>query len=196
MIRIANRRDLPAMLSIYRPYVENTTYSFEYEVPSGEVFARRFAEHTAQFPWLVWEEGGAVLGYAYAGAPWERAAYRWCAEVSIYLHKSIHGRGIGRRLYTALEAILQAQGYRVVYALVTTENQGSVAFHEHLGYRHRATFENCGCKMGRWLGVIWLEKRLGELDIPAEFPKNWKEIAEFSPEIFPENGHYDGISFL
>ena len=176
MIRFATDRDLSAMLAIYKPYVENTTYSFEYDVPCLRTFTQRFYDHVQQFPWLVWEEDGAVLGYAYAGAPWERAAYRWCAEVSIYLHPSVHGRGIGRALYARLEEILTKQGYRVAYALITTENRGSVAFHERLGYVYHSTFENCGYKMGRWLGVIWLQKWLGPLDHPAEFPKKWMEV--------------------
>ena len=176
MIRFATDHDLPAMLAIYRPYVENTTYSFEYDVPCLRTFTQRFYDHVAQFPWLVWEEEGQVLGYAYAGAPWERAAYRWCAEVSIYLHPSIHGRGVGRQLYQRLEAILTKQGYRVAYALITTENQGSVAFHEKLGYTYHSTFEDCGFKMGRWLGVIWLQKRLNDNGMPTAFPKKWTEI--------------------
>ncbi len=176
MIRIATEADLPAMLEIYRPYVENTTYSFEYDVPCLKTFTRRFYDHIAQFPWLVWEEEGVVLGYAYAGAPWERAAYRWCAEVSIYLHPDIHGRGIGRRLYECLENLLRRQGYRMAYALITTENQGSVAFHEKLGYRFRTNFENCGYKHGKWLGVVWLEKQLQELGTPGEFPEKWTKI--------------------
>ena len=175
MIRFATEHDLSAMLEIYRPFVEKTTYSFEYEVPSPEEFRRRFCDHVQQFPWLVWEEEGTVRGYAYAGAPWERAAYRWCAEVSIYLHPSVHGRGIGRQLYRRLEDILTKQGYRVAYALVTTENPGSVAFHEKLGYRYHSTFENCGYKLGRWLGVIWLQKHLNPLGRPEEFPKKWTE---------------------
>ena len=148
-IRFAKETDLPAMLEIYRPYVETTTYSFEYEVPSPQSFAQRFHEHTRQFPWLVWEENGQVLGYAYAGAPWERAAYSWCAEVSIYLAPCLHGRGIGRALYGRLEQILKRQGYRVVYALITSENQGSLDFHYKVGYTYRAEFPNCGFKMGR-----------------------------------------------
>lgn len=183
MIRIARESDLPAMLAIYRPYVENTTYSFEYDVPCLRTFTQRFLDHIGQFPWLVWEEGGQVLGYAYAGAPWERAAYRWCAEVSIYLHSSVHGRGIGRRLYEKLEAILTAQGYRLVYALITTDNQPSVEFHKKLGYAYRTTFPNCGYKMGRWLGVIWLEKALGPFDAPANFPQRWTVVLEKYPDI-------------
>ena len=68
-IRFAAEHDLPAMLAIYRPYVENTTYSFEYDVPCLRTFTQRFYDHIAQFPWLVWEEEGTVLGYAYAGPP-------------------------------------------------------------------------------------------------------------------------------
>lgn len=173
-IRAARLEDIPAILEIYRPYVENTTYSFEYTVPSLEEFTVRFVEHTRQFPWLVWEEEGAVLGYAYAGAAWERAAYQWTAEISIYLHSSLHGRGVGKALYRQVEQCLKAQGYRIVYALVTTENTGSLAFHQHMGYTHRTTFEHCGYKMGRWLGVVWLEKQLMPLGEPDAPPVPWQ----------------------
>lgn len=175
MIRIATEADIPAMLAIYRPYVENTTYSFEYDVPCTRTFTQRFYDHVQQFPWLVWEEEGRVLGYAYAGAPWERAGYRWCAEVSIYLAPEIHGKGIGRALYARLEEILERQGYRMVYAVITQENTGSIAFHAACGYRHLTTFANCGFKHGRWLGVTWMEKELGRGDLPKSFPKKWMD---------------------
>lgn len=173
MIRIATEADIPAMLGIYAPYVENTTYSFEYDVPCTRTFTRRFYEHVEQFPWLVWEEEGQVLGYAYAGAPWERAGYRWCAETSVYLHPSVHGKGVGRALYERLEEILKKQGYRMVYAVITGENTGSIAFHEKLGYTERARFPACGFKHGRWLEVVWLEKELQNEYIPDSFPKKW-----------------------
>lgn len=179
-IRIATEGDIPAMLEIYRPYVENTTYSFEYELPSREDFTRRFLDHTAQFPWLVWEEDGTVLGYAYAGAPWERAAYRWCAEVSIYLSPKIQGKGVGRTLYARLEEILTRQGYRLVYALITSENKASLDFHYHLGYTYRAEFPGCGCKHGKWLGVTWLEKRLQPSGNPTRFPEKWTDVLQRS----------------
>ena len=85
MIRIATTADVPEMLAIYTPYVENTTVSFEYVPPTLEEFTNRFATYTRQFPWLVWEEGGVLLGYAYASAPFSRAAYGWCAEPTVYL---------------------------------------------------------------------------------------------------------------
>ena len=175
MIRIATEKDISAMLDIYPPYVENTTYSFEYDVPCRITFTRRFFDHIAQFPWLVWEEKGEVLGYAYAGAPWERAGYRWCAEVSVYLSEKIHRKGVGRALYARLEEILTAQGYRMVYAVITSENQASIAFHAACGYRVTAEFQNCGFKHGRWLGVTWMEKELNTDFVPQSFPIKWME---------------------
>lgn len=174
-IRPAVPEDLPELLEIYRPYVEHTAVSFEYTPPTPEAFRLRFLEHTAQFPWLVWEEDGRILGYAYAGAPWERAAYRWCAESSVYLREDCRGRGIGRALYAALEALLQKQGYRVLYAVITSDNAPSLAFHKALGYVPRAYFPDCGYKFGRWYGVSWLEKRLNAPGAPEAFPPAWKE---------------------
>ncbi len=191
-IRLAGERDLPRMLELYRPYVEQTTYSFEYDVPCLRTFTQRFLDHTAQFPWLVWEEEGTVLGYAYAGAPWERAAYRWSAEVSIYLAPRAQGKGVGRRLYRCLEEILTAQGYRMVYAIITSENEGSIAFHRAMGYRKRAEFPDCGYKHGRWLGVSWMDKELrGEFQ-PSGFPRNWRDPALNLEEILEKTGENHG----
>lgn len=178
MIRLATLSDIPAILEIYAPYVLNTGYSFEYTVPTEEVFTQRFLHHTAYCPWLVWEEDGRVLGYAYGAPVFERAAYSWCAEISIYLSPEIQGRGIGKKLYALLERILFAQGYQVIYALVTSENTGSIAFHEALGYRPFANFRNCGIKFGRHLGVIWLEKRAESVEIPTNMPADWKAIVK------------------
>lgn len=177
-IRPAREADIPAMLEIYRPYVEKTTVSFEYEPPTPEAFRQRLLEHTVQFPWLVWEENGKILGYAYAGAPWERAAYRWCAEISIYFGEAARGHGRGRRLLAALEEILRRQGYRVLYALVTSENYSSIRFHEAAGYRAVGELPACGYKMGRWLGVHYLEKRLAQEGEPEGFPVPWRELED------------------
>lgn len=177
-IRFAELGDLPAMLAIYTPYVENTTYSFEYTPPTLEVFTARFKAYTVQFPWLVWEENGQVLGYAYAAAPFERAAYQWCAEPSIYLAPQAQGKGIGRLLYTTLERILLRQGYQVLYAIITSENPGSLAFHKALGYETTAEFPNCGFKFGRWLGTVWMEKRLSPVEIPSTPPVSWQDFVK------------------
>lgn len=169
-IRLAEKTDIPRILEIYSPYVLNTTYSFEYTVPTLEEFTRRFEEITARFPWIVYEENGEVLGYAYGSAPFDRAAYQWMAEASVYLSEGAHRRGIGRKLYMTLERILQRQGFVRVYALVTEENTGSLDFHRAVGYRDCVTFDRCGYKQGRWLGVIWLEKSLNSAKSDAHPP--------------------------
>ena len=178
MIRIALESDVPAMLAIYAPYVENTTVSFEYDVPSEEMFLQRFRDITRQFPWLVWEEDGRVLGYAYAARPFERAGYSWCAEPSIYLHDDARGRKIGQKLYAVLEEILKKQGYCVSYALITSENLTSLRFHEKCGYSTVAVFPDCGRKFGRWLGLHWMEKRLIISENPSTFPIPWLSIVQ------------------
>ena len=169
-IRPATVADLPRILEIYAPYVEHTAISFEYTVPTLAEFTDRFLGITAQFPWLVWEENGAVLGYAYGSLPFERAAYQWSAEASIYLRPEARGKGIGRKLYAALEEILKKQGYRKVYAIITTANEASVAFHQAVGYRHTATFPDCGYKFGQWYGTVWLEKDLNTWPAPPKSP--------------------------
>jgi phosphinothricin acetyltransferase len=183
MIRLAVEADLPAILEIYRPYVENTTYTFEYDLPTMEAFTCRFQTITAKFPWLVWQEEGCVLGYAYGSTLFERAAYGWCAEVSIYLCPEAQGRGIGRKLYTALEKLLFLQGYRVLQALVTEENVGSLKFHEAMGYRTVATLPDCGMKFGRWLSVAYLEKRSEIGKIPSIMPTAFSSIVNSDRNI-------------
>ncbi|MBQ7340670.1 MAG: N-acetyltransferase [Oscillospiraceae bacterium] len=184
-IRLAQTKDLPQMLAIYGPYVENTAYSFEYTVPTLPEFTARFESYTKQFPWLVWEEDGQVLGYAYGSAPFERAAFGWCAEASVYLHPNAHRKGIGTKLYKALEALLKQQGYRKLYALVTSENRISLAFHEALGYRQIATFPDCGYKFGRLHSLVWLEKDLNSVENTkstptpfSSFGKNYQKLQD------------------
>lgn len=166
-ISVATEADVPAMCAIYAPYVQTTAYSFEYRVPEEAEFLARFQAHAAQCPWLVWREDGEVLGYAYAGNAFERAAYGWAAEISCYLRQDCLRRGIGKKLYEAVERILRMQGYQVVYAVITSENTGSVRFHEAMGYRNTAFFPQCGYKFGCWYGVQWMEKRLANDAAPA-----------------------------
>lgn len=180
MIRIAAEEDLPACLEIYAPFVEHTTVTFEYTVPTMAEFTQRFRKITARFPWLVWEEDGRVLGYAYASAPYSRAAFAWTSEPSIYLTAQAQGRGIGRRLYDALEKILAFQGFQVSYALITGENETSIAFHKACGYEIKASYESCGFKFGRWLGLVWMEKRLKSVEIPSSVPIPWENVVQDS----------------
>lgn len=169
-VRPATVDDLSQLLEIYAPYVRETNYTFEYDVPDPESWRRRFCDITAQFPYLVWEEDGEILGYAHGSAPFSFAAYRWCAESSIYLRPKAQRRGIGSALYAALEGCLAAQGYRVIYALVTSSNIGSMEFHRRLGYKAVAELPDCGFKQGVWESVTWLEKRLCSPEKPEKAP--------------------------
>ena len=178
MIRIATESDVPAILDIYAPYILTSTATFEYDVPCRKEFYQRFCDITAQFPWLVWEEDGEILGYAYASKPYTRAAFAWCAEPSVYLKPEARGRGIAAKLYAALEEILKKQGYQVLYALITGENEASLRFHEKMGYRHSVTFPNCGFKFNRWLGLVWMEKRLTSVITPNNFPTPFSTFAK------------------
>ena len=183
MIRIATEADVPAILDIYAPYVENTTITFEYIVPTQAEFLERFRRITADFPWLVWEEKGEILGYAYACRPFERTAYSWCAEPSIYLKSAAQGKGIGRKLYTTLEELLKIMGYRVLLALITGENDRSVQFHEHLGYSSVGELIGCGYKFEKWLNVFWMEKQLNIVQKSVDFPIKWSTIVQNEQKI-------------
>ncbi|MBQ9147955.1 MAG: N-acetyltransferase [Oscillospiraceae bacterium] len=183
MIRIAEEADVPQILAIYAPYILETTHTFEYDVPSGAEFLQRFREITRQFPWLVWEEDGEILGYAHGCAPFQRAAYQWCSETGIYLRPEARGRGIGRRLYTALEKILIFQGYCLNYVLITAENEASLEFHRALGYEHRAELKKCGYKFGRWLDVVWMDKMLNFVSFPSNPPADWLSIRHNAQKI-------------
>ena len=183
MIRLATEADVPQMLAIYAPYVLTTTYTFEYEVPTEETFLARFRAITAQFPWLVWEENGQILGYAYGSLPFERAAYAWCAEDSLYLRPEAKKRGIGTKLLKCLEKFLELQGYRKVYAIITAENSVSLDFHRKNGYLCTATFENCGYKFGRWLGVTWMEKELPFVPFLGFFPISFPKLMQTDEKI-------------
>lgn len=174
-IRDARRSDVPAMLAIYAPFVEHTAVSFEYDVPTEAEFARRLEEHQAAFPWLVCEENGTVMGYAYAGRAFERAAYGWNAEISCYLAPELRGRGVGRRLYARIEEILTRLGYYKLFAVVTSANAPSVAFHRALGFRDAACFRNVGYKQGGWYDVLWLEKTLSDRPEPQCLPQNYEK---------------------
>ena len=180
MIRFAAAKDGAELLEIYAPYVTGTTVSFEYEVPAVEEFRRRVEETSARYPYLVWEEDGALLGYAYAHPYAARPAYQWSAELTVYLRQGVSRRGLGSQLYGALMELLRLQGVRNVYGCVTAENTASVAFHHALGFREAGRFSQVGYKLGRWLDVLWLEKAIasgGEPQPLVSFPQVDREQA-------------------
>ena len=169
LIREATPEDAERLLEIYAYYVTDTAITFEYEVPSVEDFRSRIDATLKQHPYLVLEQDGRILGYAYAGAFVGRAAYSHSCEMTIYLDHMIRGQGFGRILYEALEAKLKQAGILNLYACIgdpLTEDEyltkNSERFHSHLGYRKVGEFHKCGYKFGRWYNMIWMEKIIGE----------------------------------
>lgn len=166
-VRTAAPEDAGELLEIYRPYVEETAISFEYEVPSEAVFRARIERTLEKYPYIVAASGGRLLGYAYAGPFVGRAAYGWAAETSIYVRRGLGRRGLGGRLYAALEAALGAMNVQNLNACIgyideadEYLNRNSAEFHAHLGYRPVGRFSKCGYKFGRWYDMVWMEKWL------------------------------------
>lgn len=163
-LRFAVPEDVPALLAIYERYI-STEITFEYVLPSQEEFVRRLSSISEIYPYLVVEEQGQLLGYAYAHRIAERAAFGWGAELSIYLHPDAAGKGLGRRLYCVLMDLLRLQGVRTVYGLVSSPNPASEGLHRSLGFRLMGIQEKAGYKNGRWVDLLWLEKPIASYDL-------------------------------
>jgi L-amino acid N-acyltransferase YncA len=169
ILRVARPTDADAMLQIYAPYIRNTSFTFETEVPDSSQFADRIAHYLQSYPWLVYEVDNKVAGYAYAARHRERTAYQWSVEASVYIHDDFQRRGIATILYEALIRMLKQQGFRNVYAVINLPNEKSVSFHESLGFSYFATYEQVGYKLGKWKNVGWWRLVINEFDDePAE----------------------------
>lgn len=153
MIRSVEVRDAGRIAAIYNHYVERTVITFEEEPLPVEAMAARVARLMADYPWLVYERGGAVVGYAYA-APWhERAAYRHSAETAVYVDAASSRQGVGSALYRALLGMLRERRCHSAAAGIALPNDASVALHEKCGFRKVAHFHEVGRKFGRWVDV-------------------------------------------
>ena len=167
-IRPVSIADAPALAEIYAPYVLETDVTFDTDVPTAEWFEEKIRSITPFYPFIVACEDGEVLGYAYAHEFRPRTAFVWSVETTVYVRRERRGGGVGTALCRRLEELLKAQGVVNLYACITDTNRESVAFHERLGYGLIGRFENCGYKLGRWLGVVWLGKALGGHDDPPK----------------------------
>ena len=175
-LRMANEQDAAAIRAIYAPFCEGSATSFETSAPSLEEMQGRIRKITAQFPWLVCERAGEVLGYAYACAHRERAAYRWSVDVAVYVGECRRRLGVGRALYTALFRILVTQGYFKAYAGVTLPNPASVGLHEALGFTPVGIYHGVGCKLGAWHDVGWWQLTLQHERVEPPEPRSVWEI--------------------
>lgn len=159
-IRLAEAADAPSFPEIYAPSVVDSCISFELEVPDAAEFRRRLEAQARVAPWLVCEEAGRVLGYAYGSRHRERAAYRWSTDASVYVAAGARRRGVGRALYRSLFALLALQGFRAVHAGIALPNPPSVGLHEALGFLPVGVYRAVGFKAGRWCDVGWWQLEL------------------------------------
>ena len=166
-IRLATPDDAEQAQAIYAPYC-STPISFEMGPPSVEEMRGRLTKVLGQYPWLLCQDGGEVLGYAYATQHRERAAYRWSVDTTVYVRQGGQRRGVGRALYTSLLAVLSLQGYVNAYAGVTLPNPASVGLHEAVGFQQVGVYRQVGFKCGAWHDVAWFQRPLQPR--PAEPP--------------------------
>lgn len=161
-------RDAEACAAIYAPYVRDTPISLEERAPTVQEIAARIEATTQTHPWVVADEGDALIGYAYATRHRERACYRWATDVTVYVSPHSQHRGVGRALYQTLFEALAHQGFRMACAGITLPNQASVGLHEALGFKPVGVYRNIGWKFGAWHDVGWWQLELGGGDPPPE----------------------------
>lgn len=177
IFRLARDADAQACLDIYRPFIQHTAVSFETEVPTLEAFQARIRETQLRMPWLVCEQEGQVAGYAY-GVPFRiRPAYRFSAEVTVYIAEQRRGQGVGRALYSRLFTILRHQGLINAMAVITLPNAPSQALHAAMGFEKIGAFSKVGYKRGNWHDTEWWLTSLQPApDNPGE-PRSLHEVA-------------------
>ena len=180
-VRAAAPEDAEQLLEIYTPFVISedsslSNVSFELAAPDVEEFRQRIQDISKQFPYLVGEVNGQILGYVYCHPYRERLAYQWAVEVTIYLAPAGQGKGLGRLLYETMEKLLCLQGVTMAYSCITVGNDHSIKMHEALGYRLIGTFTNSGYKNGQWLDTVWLGKQLQPCPKQPDNIKSWWEL--------------------
>ena len=165
-IRMATVDDAENLLNIYAPYVLNTAVSFEYEVPALADFKHRISKTLESYPYLVAEQNGKILGYAYAARYYERKACDFSVEASIYVKSDCRKSGIGRMLYSELEKRLINMGIVSMYARIARAehddeyvNSDSIEFHKKMGFSFAGELHMCGYKFGRWYSLVCMEKQ-------------------------------------
>lgn len=168
-IRVATPADGGAVYEIYSHYIATSSATFEITQLSPEIMSDRIAATLPDFPYLVCLEKGEIVGYCYAHRLGEREAFQYGAELCIYLRPEGTSRGVGTRLYRCLMALLARQGICNFYASITHENQGSIRFHQKLGFKLVGQIPRAGYKFDRWLDLCWLSKTAPESKSPDRF---------------------------
>ncbi len=160
MIRNVSTTDVPQIINIYNYYVANTTITFEEKCITADEMQLRINEYTREYPWLVYEEKGIVLGYCYATKWRVRSAYKYSVETTVYIDKEHHGKGIGTKLYKELIKQCKNKGLHVLVAGIALPNEKSQGLHEKMGFKKIAQFEEIGRKFDRWIDVGYWENKV------------------------------------
>ena len=159
-IRNVEIRDAEAITAIYNYYIENTIITFEEEAITVEEMASRIKSISLQYPYLVYEENGKVVGYAYATQWKARSAYRFSAEDTIYLDHRETGKGFGCELFSAFLNEFRKTNLHSLVGGIALPNAASVALHEKFGFKKIGQFEEIGFKFGKWVDVGYWELKL------------------------------------
>jgi phosphinothricin acetyltransferase len=178
MIRTARDEDAATIHAIYAPSVSAGVATFETELPGVDAMRERLRARLQHYPWLVWEDAGEVLAYAYAGRFRERAAYDWIAETSIYVRADAQRRGIARHLYGVLLDVMRLQGITQAVGVITLPGTASVAMHEAMGFTSAGVWRQCGYKLGQWWDVGVWQKELQPAATPPSAVKPFPALAD------------------
>lgn len=177
-IRMATPQDASAIAAIYEPYICNTTITFEYDPVPTDMMRNRITEVMKQFPWLVYEKDGKILGYAYCSRFKERAAFDWDCECSVYIDEKEHRKGIASELYNRLFELIRLQGYYTIYALITFSHESSISLHKKFGFTEVGVYQKTGYKFDKWWDLLVMEKRLHSFSETPVKPKAFYEIMD------------------
>jgi L-amino acid N-acyltransferase YncA len=168
-IRTATADDARQIAAIYAPYVLETWISFEEVPPSESEMRDRISNGLRTYPWLVADQDSTIEGYCFGSVHRSRSGYRWSPEVTVYVRRATHRRGIGVALYTRLLELLERQGFRAAFGGIALPNEPSIALHEKMGFKKLGVFETVGYKLGAWRDVGWWRRDLARLgDSPAD----------------------------
>lgn len=159
-VRLATSNDAQGVLDIYAPYCLKSPSTFEIQAPTREEIRNRIEKTLTRFPYLIYEQDGQPIAYAYAGQHMERAAYRFSANVSVYVKEGWHGTGKGKSLYNVLLPLLRKQGFCNAFAGITMPNAGSEALHKSMGFVQTGLYKNIGYKFEKWHDVSWWQLQL------------------------------------
>ena len=184
-MRDATIDDAQGILDIMDYYMKNTAVHFSCTAPETEEFKKTMNRIIGRYPFFVLEEEGGIKGFAYAKHFSDVPAYDWSCELTIYIKEDSKGKGLGKKLYNAIENVLKRMGIKNLYAYIAyIEGEDeyldntSMKFHEKMGFETTAKFSKCGYKFERWYDVIWMEKIISSHETHPEKITSYKDIGD------------------